>query len=1433
MFRKRKQKQMLEEARRREAELERQKRSQISLEELQLLRDFRTSLIMPHLAKEFDILRSSSPENTIEEAPEPSTSEQKQTFQNVAPLSPPPRKPKAPVITNTPTGSAIQVSPWMEQNNQQYSVEQPLTPINESFEKQSTPSIYSTTSTLDSERSDQYSDQYRDLAAWRTERNKRHYSNQIFGGKQRLDHYRLAKEKSKTSLHDSTLPESNEVPMPVDKPLPVFEPEQTHMVEDLSVGEEKPAPPAVVDNVAASIFPKELTLSMSQPLKPLPTATRPKPRGRTRPDIRRYSIDPLSKWMDHTTTGYDYDQSLELNENFFFNDFAPDAENRRPRPKSRRMSKAAAKLLAENPTGRVNNPGKIDLAAIAKHLHENRLSVIQERKRISATEADEQELARLLADPQQANILEMHRDNALPKASQPPPTTAPISNEHAMSSAQAASAAIMRTRSASTSKVDKSMHAPDLSKPTGLTSSASMRISPLHSTSSGHAGNARPIHFLGRSRMEESIMDDTKDSSPADVETAFDNINSVEAPPHHDVSRKIQLNDKPVLSRAGSTVDRSPSTRLAAIQGIQKHLRQQSVHKSQPSSEGEADTQEDESLDIIEEIPTTPISEEEPKLFREQSTSTPINLKSRKDKPRIALLDSATPDVSDPAAFVSPRSAPAPPTDSTDSLANKDMARSGSKLHDDRKFKPSMSRSRTKSSNDTDEEDGKSGFLQFRRQVSKLRRPRAGSESGTPPKLSGLKHAVSNDAMNGLSSYSSVENIRDAKSSRLVNISDSATSSTNEKLALPNNGQPRRSISMREIRSPSMESDDPFGSLRSKQPKTNGEDDALRSKNLSHDVLHRPTASISSSVSGSSDERFSSFKHSGSGRSNSEDSAGSPQLAPRNPLRHSRDESGKSRSTISRSGSARVSERISHEHKVVSPSKLKEGDNSPRSHLGNSKLTPAALIAMKHSEDVKDNTPARIDTAKRVEKHTSGPKGIRMLSQLLGKSGKKNSTKRVNGNIMEPNRARGQESPPTDVRKSRSSARSQVVRRTIIYVQPEDVDDQTGNPMAYPSLNSIQERTSLSSDSSHINSPDSDTGYEYVTAKVITRQPSLKKTVVDAEQPKAATSNGLTRKGTNGRKWRLENVDEETVPEPSVKPTGVTDNETLPRSSTSSSVPRSSYDNDSIYKFYNSRQSTSDRSLDSVQRASMRSAAHAQLEGLEVREMSDGSVVYGVVKKHPNGRRTSMLLPTNQEHHPVETEILTSDEDEDEIEERVLQLMGFNPDSPRLSDFMNGDRRSKKTSKDIAPSRSSERSPQHRPPPQYPPPPIPTRSPRRMASIKQQQQLKPKVSRVQDHRAKHISTISTKSPDGGGATTDIYIAEEVTLSGLLDMIKDTADVMDDYYGDYYSDQTYFPDSDTEAPSDRMPRSATVEEKLDDALKTWEQSSSSREHPHFR
>jgi hypothetical protein len=570
-----------------------------------------------------------------------------------------------------------------------------------------------------------------------------------------------------------------------------------------------------------------------------------------------------------------------------------------------------------------------------------------------------------------------------------------------------------------------------------------------------------------------------------------------------------------------------------------------------------------------------------------------------------------------------------------------------------------------------------------------------------------------------------------------------------------------------------------------------------------------------------------SFRHPEQSRSNSEDSTGSPLILARNPLRQSRDE--KVRQIAAGSRSSTSHDRQGYDQSSVRP-KVMEGESktdSVSSHQ-NSKMTPAALIAMKHSDEILERSaPGTLEDiqVKKVDRQLSGAKGMRMLSQLLGRS--KTSTKGVNGGDKRRNAANDLKNVDTKVRRQDSKSR-QVVRRTIIYVHPEESDELALQKLKANQPFSAFERGSISSDSSHINSPDSDSAaQEYVTAKVITRQPSQKKTVVDGEQPRANANGGLTRKGTNGRKWRLENVQEDS--ELKSSPANIPEQEPIPRASTSSSIPRSSYDNESIYKFYNSRNSTSDRSLDSVQRSNMRSAAHAQLEGLEVREMSDGSVVYGIVKKDGNGRRTSVLLPMNPGQEATNEDIITSDEDEDDIEERVLEMMGYNPNSPRLSDFAYTDRRSK-TSRH-SPPKHPDRN-QRMPPPQYPPPPIPTRSPRRMASIREQQQLKPKVSRVQDHHAKHISTLYSKASNRDGPTTDIYVAEEVTLSGLLDMIKDNDDVYaDDFYGDYYSDQTYFPDSDTELP-EHTGRSTTVEEKLDDALKTWELTSS-REPAHFR
>jgi hypothetical protein len=85
------------------------------------------------------------------------------------------------------------------------------------------------------------------------------------------------------------------------------------------------------------------------------------------------------------------------------------------------------------------------------------------------------------------------------------------------------------------------------------------------------------------------------------------------------------------------------------------------------------------------------------------------------------------------------------------------------------------------------------------------------------------------------------------------------------------------------------------------------------------------------------------------------------------------------------------------------------------------------------------------------------------------------------------------------------------------------------------------------------------------------------------------------------------------------------------------------------------------------------------LEGLELREMSDGSVVWGVVKKQ--GNRKSFFATLDDKMEPEDVE-------RDQIEKSVLALMGLEPDSL-----------------DHLPARLSNAAVR--------PPPIPKRSPRR------------------------------------------------------------------------------------------------------------------------
>lgn len=127
-----------------------------------------------------------------------------------------------------------------------------------------------------------------------------------------------------------------------------------------------------------------------------------------------------------------------------------------------------------------------------------------------------------------------------------------------------------------------------------------------------------------------------------------------------------------------------------------------------------------------------------------------------------------------------------------------------------------------------------------------------------------------------------------------------------------------------------------------------------------------------------------------------------------------------------------------------------------------------------------------------------------------------------------------------------------------------------------------------------------------------------------------------------------------------------------------------------------------------------------QLKGIELREMSDGSVSWGIVKKE--GNRKSFYDPSNRESkYAVEEQ----DDDGDNVNAHLLELL-------RQQQPANNTKLVSST----------------------PPPPIPKRSPQRQ----QQQQS-----------AQHISTISHRNDS---STTDVYYAPNETLPSLLQMISE-------------------------------------------------------------
>ncbi|GAN08543.1 hypothetical protein MAM1_0210c08057 [Mucor ambiguus] len=350
--------------------------------------------------------------------------------------------------------------------------------------------------------------------------------------------------------------------------------------------------------------------------------------------------------------------------------------------------------------------------------------------------------------------------------------------------------------------------------------------------------------------------------------------------------------------------------------------------------------------------------------------------------------------------------------------------------------------------------------------------------------------------------------------------------------------------------------------------------------------------------------------------------------------------------------------------------------------------------------------PAQQKKRQRAKSDANNSSGSRLIAQLLSRASSSNKTRRSNStkivNMEED---------------SAAQKRAQVVRKTIIYVQPDSLHNLLKNggdgssikvpPVprpAKPQEIDVEARNTFLSDGSL--SPDDDTirSKEYFTATKVSRQTSVRKRVVEAqegnttdtttssplkESANAHTNNhtsagGMLSRNGSRRRWQLQSMGEDDILSTSDQHEQKTDN---------------------------------------------------YMEGVELREMSDGSVVWGVVKKQ--GNRKSFYAPNKQN----QLELVEDGEDNEDEE-----------DAHGEDYFRN--KVMKKSSSSTTPLTHLQQQQQQQ---QALPPPIPRRSPRRQ---------------IQADPVLH--TNNTK--------TDIFYSDQVTLPSLLRMMQEQQE-QHEYPGD--------------------------------------------------
>lgn len=346
-------------------------------------------------------------------------------------------------------------------------------------------------------------------------------------------------------------------------------------------------------------------------------------------------------------------------------------------------------------------------------------------------------------------------------------------------------------------------------------------------------------------------------------------------------------------------------------------------------------------------------------------------------------------------------------------------------------------------------------------------------------------------------------------------------------------------------------------------------------------------------------------------------------------------------------------------------------------------------------EEKEEEQPKPQQRRQRAKSDANNSSGSRLIAQLLSRASSSNKSKRSNSTKI--------------VNMDEDSAakkRAQVVRKTIIYVQPDSLHNLlknggNGSSVKLPPLPRLpksqeidtEARNTIMSDGSL--SPDDDTirSKEYFTATKVSRQTSVRKRVVEAQDGNDNDNNNTTTYSSPFK-------------------------ETLTQYNDNTSAG-------GMLSRNGSRRRWQLQSMDEDELIASNEVKHDQkqenyMEGVELREMSDGSVVWGVVKKQ--GNRKSFYAPNKQN----QLELVEDEEDNDEEEEDI-----------HGEDYFRNKVMKKSNS-------STCTSAQKASPTTTCPPPIPRRSPRRQIPVD------------------HVN--NTK--------TDIFYSDQVTLPSLLKMMQE-------------------------------------------------------------